>query len=247
MNVTIAYIEEPPFGWTDYDGVPKGADLELANTVLRAIGITQIEHRLTTFSELLPGVEAGRWDMNVPLFVTPERAGLVAFSLPVWAISDGFLIRAGNLKGLRSYASLAERPDARLGIIAGQVQHQSAKEAGVADEQIVIFEEQAEAIEAVRSEAIDAYASTALGNRILAERIGDSVVAVDHEAREYGDYHVPVGAFSFNKSNTSLINAVNGQLRSYLGSQMHRATMAKYGLTNREIDPAVVRRADVEL
>lgn len=242
MKVTIAYIEEPPFGWTDCDGVPKGADLELADNVLRAIGITQIEHRLTTFSELLPGVEAGRWDMNVPLFVTPERATLVAFSSPVWAISDGFLVRAGNPKGLRSYASLAERSDARLGIIAGQVQHESAKAAGVADDQLVIFEEQVDAIDAVRSGAIDAYASTALGNRILAERIGDSVVAVDHEAGE-NDNRVPVGAFSFNKDNTYLIDAVNNHLRSYLGSQEHRATMAKYGFSNKEIEPTLASLA----
>jgi ABC-type amino acid transport substrate-binding protein len=112
MKVTIAYIEEPPFGWTEADRAATGADIDLADTVLRAIGVTRIEHRLTTFSELLPGVEAGRWDMNVPLFVTPERAKLVAFSLPVWAIGDGFLVRAGNPKALNSYASIAERQDA---------------------------------------------------------------------------------------------------------------------------------------
>ncbi len=163
MKVTIAYIEEPPFGWTQADRAATGADIDLADAVLRAIGVTRIEHRLTTFSELLAGVEAGRWDMNVPLFVTPERAHLVAFSLPVWAIGDGFLVRAGNPKALGSYASLAGRRDARLGVIAGQVQHDSARASGVGDDQIVIFEHQADAIEAVRSGAIDAYASTALG------------------------------------------------------------------------------------
>ncbi|TDN61976.1 transporter substrate-binding domain-containing protein [Paraburkholderia sp. BL10I2N1] len=240
MKVTIAYIEEPPFGWTDSDGAAIGADLDLADAVLRAIGVTQIEHHLTTFSELLPGVGAGRWDMNVPLFVTPERANLVAFSLPVWAIGDGFLIRTGNPKALNSYASLAARRDARLGIIAGQVQHESARAAGVSEDQIVSFEQQADAIEAVRSGAIDAYASTAVGNRILADRIGGSVEAVDHEPGEDGSQCPPIGAFSFNKSNGDLINAVNQQLRLYLGSPDHRARMAKFGLTHKEIDPALV-------
>src|SRR6266404_4006239 len=64
MKVKIAYIEEPPFGWTKSDQTATGADVDLADTVLRAIGVTQIEHHLTTFSELLSGVEAGRWDMN---------------------------------------------------------------------------------------------------------------------------------------------------------------------------------------
>ena len=237
MKVTIAYIEEPPFGWTQPDGIATGADLDLAETVLREIGVTTIEHRLTTFSELLPGVAAGRWDMNVPLFVTPERASMVEFSVPVWAIGDGFLVRSGNPKSLDSYASVARHADARVGIIAGQVQHQSAKAAGVSDERIAIFEQQADAIEALRSGKIDAYASTAVGNRIVAERIGGNVQAVDHPSA----HHAPVGAYSFNKNNGALIREVNRQLRVYLGSNDHRARMARFGLTSKEIDPAIAR------
>ncbi|WP_157697718.1 hypothetical protein [Caballeronia calidae] len=57
----------------------------------------------------------------------------------------------------------------------------------------------ADAIDVVRTAgASDAYASTALGNRIVAERIGDLVVAVDHEAGENDNRAVAVGAFSFN-------------------------------------------------
>lgn len=243
MKITIAYIEEPPFGWTEADLTATGADIDLADAVLRAIGATRIEHRLTTFSELLPGVEVGRWDMNVPLFVTLERANLVAFSVPVWAIGDGFLVRAGNPKALNSYVSLAKRPDARLGIVAGQVQHDSARASGVSEDLIAIFEHQADAIEAVRSGAIDAYASTALGNRILADRIGGSVLeAVAHKPGTNGkQQRLPLGAFSFNRRNSELLSAVNGQLRSYLGSPDHRARMARFGLTHNEIDPALAR------
>ena len=239
MKVVIAYIEEPPFGWTESNQAA-GADIELAEAVLRAIGVTHIEHRLTTFSELLPGVEAGRWDMNVPLFVTPERASQVAFSLPVWTIGDGFLVRSGNPKGLNSYALLAERHDARLGIIAGQVQRESARASGVSEDQIVIFEQQSDAIEALRSGTIDAYASTAVGNRVLADRIGGAVFeAVEDDTEKDGTQLPPAGAFSFNKNNGRLLNAVNEQLRLYLGSPDHRTRMSKFGITRKEIDPAL--------
>ncbi|HEY2022148.1 transporter substrate-binding domain-containing protein [Paraburkholderia sp.] len=241
MKVTIAYIEEPPFGWTEANGTATGADIELADAVLRAIGITWIEHRLTTFSELLPGVEAGRWDMNVPLFVTPERSNMVAFSVPVWGIGDGFLVRSGNPKALDSYLSLSKHPDARIGIIAGQVQHDSARAAGVSEDRITVFEQQADAIAAVLSGVIDAYASTALGNRIVAKQIGNSMLeAVEHEPETSDERPMlPFGAFSFNKRNSDLLDAVNVQLGSYLGSPDHRARMARYGLTQKEIDPAL--------
>jgi polar amino acid transport system substrate-binding protein len=76
------------------------------------------------------------------------RAARVAFSRPVWAIGDGFLVHVGNPKSLDSYASVAACRDARLGIIAGQVQHESARASGVRDEQINVFEQQSDAIEA---------------------------------------------------------------------------------------------------
>lgn len=242
MKITIAYIEEPPFGWTETDGTVAGADVELAATVLRQIGITRIEYCPTTFSELLPGVAAGRWDMTVPLFVTTQRASTVAFSVPVWGIGDGFLVRPGNPRSLGNYASIAQCPDARLGIIAGQVQHDSAMAFGVREEQIVIFGQQADAIAAVLSGAIDAYASTALGNRIVAGRMGGSVIeAIAHEPQMNGRQGSPaLGAFSFNRESEVLLKVVNQRLRAYLGSPDHRARMAEFGLTDSEIDPAIL-------
>ncbi|KAB0644447.1 transporter substrate-binding domain-containing protein [Burkholderia latens] len=240
MKVTIAYLDEPPFGWTEPDGTATGADLDLAGEILRAIGVTRIEHHLTTFSELLPGVAAGRWDMNVPLFVTPERAAMVAFSVPVWGIADGFLVRAGNPRQLTGYASLAARPDARLGIVTGQVQHDSAKAAGVSEHQITLFDRQADAIEAVRAGTVDAYASTALGIRIVAKQAGGALLeAVAHEPAAGRIQRPPLGAFSFSRQNSALLDAVNRQLRSYLGSPEHRARMAAFGLSSAEIDPAL--------
>jgi polar amino acid transport system substrate-binding protein len=233
MKVRIAYIEEPPYYWTAEDGSVVGADIELADVVLRAVGVTSIQHLPVSFDELLPGVQQGRWDMNVPIFVTVERAQHVAFSLPVWALGDGFLVRPGNPKALTSYKMLAARDDALLGIIAGQVQFDSAKSAQVGDGQIVMFRNQPEAVAALVAGKIDAFAGTAVGNR--AEANGNPALeAVAHGVGK--DAKLPVGAFSFDKGNHGLLQAVNEQLRRYLGSADHRARMAKYGITQSEID-----------
>jgi polar amino acid transport system substrate-binding protein len=178
--------------------------------------------------------------MNVPLFITAERSKEVAFSVPVWGIGDGLLVRSGNPKALDGYAAVAARDDARLGIIAGQVQHDSAKAAGVRDNQVLVFAEQQEALDALRSGAIDAYASTALGNRIVANRIGlGQFEAVICRPVAGTAPTTPLGAFSFGKSNRGLLDAVNKQLRAYLGSPDHLARMAKYGLGENEIEPAL--------
>jgi len=240
MKIKLAYIEEPPFGWTESSQLATGADVELAATVLTAIGVTQIEYHLTTFSELLLGVQAGRWDMNVPLFVTRARSLQVTFSRPVWAIGDGFLVRAGNSKSLDSYESLNEQPDARLGIIIGQVQLESALASGVPMDQVVLFKTQLEAVAALRLGSIDAYASTAVGNRVLSARLGGGEFeAVAHAPALVGAPKLPVGAYSFNKSNVLLVSAFNSELQRYLGSSDHRTSMARYGLTATELDPVL--------
>lgn len=238
MKMRIAYIEEPPFYWTAEDGAVVGADIELADAVLRAIGVNSIQHVPTSFDEFLPGVQQGRWDMNVPIFVTPERAQHVAFSVPVWALSDGFLVQPGNPKALTSYPALAGRRDARLGVIAGQVQVGSAKSAGVDDGQLVVFKNQPEAIAALVAGQIDAFAATAIGCRAAAGG-NPALEAVAHKAGQGSQ--VPVGAFSFAKDNHALLQAVNQQLRRYLGSADHRARMAKYGITHTEIDGVLPR------
>jgi polar amino acid transport system substrate-binding protein len=236
MKVRIAYIDEPPFYWTDAAGSVTGSDIELAEVVLRAAGATSIEYQLTSFDELLPGVAKGRWDMNVPIFVTAGRAEHVAFSAPVWALGDGFVVHGGNPKALVSYKAVAARRDARLGIIAGQVQLDSARSAGVSDDQIAMFNDQPEAVAALLAGKIDAFAGTAVGNREVAGA-NATLEAVAHELSKGGN--APVGAFSFSKSNHGLLQAVNDQLRKYLGSADHRARMAKYGLTETEIDSVI--------
>ena len=240
MKVRMAYIEEPPFYWTGDDHRATGADIELADVVLRAIGVSSIEHHLTSFEEFLPGVQEGRWDMNVPIFVTEERARQVSFSVPVWTIGDGFLVRSGNPKALTSYEAVAARSDARLGLIPAQVQFVSAKSAGVSDGQIILFKYQAEAVAALLAGKIDAFAATALGNRTTAAG-NPALGAVDVDTGKSGAELI--GAFSFSKSNPSLLQAVNGQLRQYLGTPGHRARMAKYGFTRAEIDSVIAGTA----
>jgi Bacterial extracellular solute-binding proteins, family 3 len=122
-KVVFAYIDEPPFARPRSNGEAVGCDVDLAMTVLRAIGVRTVETKVTTFAELLPGIAAGRWTMNVPLFVTPQRAALVAFSRPVWALHDGLIVPAGNPKRLDGYRAIAE---AQRGHRPGATRHRPA-------------------------------------------------------------------------------------------------------------------------
>lgn len=233
-HTIFAFIDEPPFARPLRDGGAEGCDVELACTVLSMLGVRRIELRLTTFAELLPGVAAGRWHVNTPLFVTAERARQVAFSRPVWALDDGFIVRAGNPMGLDSYRAIA-RCGARLGVVKGQVQHGSALAAGVAPQRIHTYATQHEVVQAMLAGEIDAYASTAVGNRMFAAALGDArITAVGPQSPSRA---APVGAFSFALEARELRASFDDVLTRHLGSSAHRAAAAHWGLGSAEIDP----------
>lgn len=239
MAVIFAYLDEPPFCAPGADGMPVGCDVEVAFAVLRAIGIKRIETQLTTFAELLPGVAEGRWHINTPLFVTEERAALVDFSRPVWALADGLMVKAGNPKALTSYRALAAHPDARLVVVADQVQEQRALAAGLPPSRIRRVATQPEAVAAVRQGQADAYASVAMAHRGNLRTLPDAALAVI----DFGAQGEPAeGAYSFAKSNAELRIAFDRELARYLGSPEHRAIMRRYGFTDADVDRVAPRR-----
>lgn len=235
-KIYVAYVDEPPFYWTEKDGTVKGSDIELIDKILREIGFSSVEYHHTTFEKLLPGVQSASWDINVPIFITAERKEKVAFSIPVWALGDGFVVQQGNPKKLESYETVAMRSDAKLGLIPGQVQVDKAKSAGVSDKQIVLLKNQDELIAALQSGKIDAFAATAVGNHAIVKANPElQSVPLKNNTED----KVPVGAFSFSKENHQLLQVVNEHLHKYLGSEDHRRKMSRYGITATEIDGAV--------
>jgi len=233
MTVVFAYLDEPPFCAPGADG-PVGCDVEVAFAVLRAIGIERTETRLVTFAELLPGVASGAWHINTPLFVTEERARLVEFSRPVWALADGLMVQAGNPKRLTSYRALAARVDARLVVIADQVQEQRALAAGFDAARVLRVATQPEAAAAVRDGRADAYASVAMAHRGFLRAAPDAQLDVVDFGAAGGA--AAQGAYSFAKANTDLRRAFDGALQRFLGSPEHRAIMQRYDFADADID-----------
>ena len=240
MMIVLAYLDEPPFCAPGSGGVPVGCDVEVAFAVLRAIGIERIETRLVTFAELLPGVASSAWHINTPLFVTAERSRLVDFSRPVWSLADGLMVKAGNPKGLTSYRALASHADARLVVVADQVQERSALAAGMPSLRILRVATQPEAVDAVLGGRADAYASVATAHRGYLRAMPDArldVVDFDGQGGAAAE-----GAYSFAKSNTKLRLAFDQELERYLGSPEHRAIMRRYHFTEADVDRIAPRR-----
>jgi polar amino acid transport system substrate-binding protein len=233
LGVRFAYLIEPPFNFRRDDGIVSGCDVELARHVAEVIG-TRFEPIEATFSELLPGLGLGRWQMTTGLFATRERKRMAAFSRPIWALPDGLLVQKSNPLGLSGYRSIAAMKDCVVAVIRDQFQHRSAVEFGVPDHRIRIFETYADAAHAIQNGQAHAYASVArahMGHLALHPQSGHDVVVVPPEEKSPA-----FGSFGFKKTDRDLLQVVDAVLAAYLGTPAHRTMMAKYGFTDAEID-----------
>lgn len=230
----FAFLQEPPFCFTDETGKVLGCDVELAQTICDELGITDFQPIEAEFAEMLPGLNAERWTMTTGLFVSAERQQLVDFTRPIWSLSDGLLVRKGNPRRITGYRSIAADPKAKLGVITDQIQHRTALENGVPSERITQFATQAEAAEAVAGFMVDAYASVAMAHRGYLARWPDAPLeVVDVLAAEK---EPAFGAFALAKSNGELRRRIDLCLGKLLGSASHRAMMQRYDFAASEVD-----------
>ncbi len=153
----FAWIDEPPFGYATADG-PAGSDVELARLAFARVG-WRFEPVHATFADLLPGLHDGRWDVTVGMFVTTERAALARFTRPIWALSDGLLVRREHAH-VTGYTDLA-RAGMTVAVLGGQVQEGHALRLGVEPGRLVVLDTYPDGAAAVADGRADAYATAA--------------------------------------------------------------------------------------
>lgn len=230
----FAYLIEPPFNYRSETGAATGCDVELARVVGQMIGEAALEPVEARFAELLPGLAAGRWRMTTGLFATAERRSVATFSRPIWALSDGLLVRRANPKRIAGYRSLAAGEKLKLAVIRDQVQHRSALELGVPATRIDVCETYDEAARAVIAGTADAYASVARAHAAYVAQnsaAGLAVVTVPVEEKA-----AAFGSFGFALHDAAFRQAVDAALEEFLGSDDHRRMMRGFGFSDAEVD-----------
>ncbi|MDX8517922.1 transporter substrate-binding domain-containing protein [Mesorhizobium dulcispinae] len=230
----FAFLQEPPFCFTDDSGKLGGCDAKLAEKICQVLELEDFSPIETDFAELLPGLSNGHWDMTTGLFISDERRQFVDFTRPIWSLPDGLMVAKDNPLGLRGYRSFTRHPSAILAVISDQIQHQTALQNGVPPERVRIFATQAEAAEAVARGTVQAYASVAMAHRgYIARRPDASLDVVDVPASER---QPAAGAFALAKGNAALRDQVDRCLGDLLGSPWHRTLMAGFGFGGADVD-----------
>lgn len=87
-SIKVAVANQPPYSSLNPDGSIDGASPAIVKTILGRLGITKIEASAVAYGELIPGLQAGRWDMiAASMTITKARCEQVQYSDPV--VIDG--------------------------------------------------------------------------------------------------------------------------------------------------------------
>ncbi|MCQ4297733.1 ectoine/hydroxyectoine ABC transporter substrate-binding protein EhuB [Pseudomonas stutzeri] len=233
-SVRIGYANETPFAYTALDGSVTGESPEIVRKVFERMEIDTIKPVLTEWGSLIPGLRAGRFDLIAAgMYITPERCKQVLFTDPHYRLLDTLLVAEGNPKNLRSYEDIAGNPEVKIAIMSGTVNLGYARKAGIKDSQILQVPDTTSQLQAVRSGRADAAIGTQLTMRGLAEKAGNDVEAIadfkDDPAR------AGYGALAFRPQDEALRDAVNAELKQWLGSEEHLKTIEPFGFDRSNI------------
>lgn len=236
-SIRVAIADEEPYGYLDDGGEARGPGPDVARYVLEQIGIDDIEWIVVPFGDLIPGLQEDRFDMAAAeMAVLPERCEKVIYSEPNTTYGEGLLVKAGNPLNLHEYSDFAKRSeDIKVAILEGANQRGFLEKLGVPADRIVAIEQNEDAIEAIVSGTVDAYAATSLTVAGLAEpglaersdQVQPSLNFVDPviDGKEVRGW----GAFAFNRNAKGLRDAVNEVLVPYKFTDEWEETVLQYG------------------
>lgn len=225
--IRIGFANELPFAYPGDDGSPKGFVNVITIGVLKQMGYDSIEPVQTEWGGLIPGLNAGRFDIITGgMNILASRCENIAFSEPIARIGDGFIVAAGNPKGIGNYDSLKES-GAMMVTGAGYSNIEAAKNAGVSEDSMMIVPGPTEILAAVRAGRADAGAGTYFTVKQLADSSDGAVEVTDPDAMPEETFNW--AGIGFRDADEDFLAKFNAALAEYLGSEGMMAAVAEYG------------------
>jgi len=225
--IRIGFANEMPFAYPGEDGSPKGFVNAEVIGVLAKMGYTDIETVQTEWGGLIPGLNAGQFDIITGgMNILKARCENIAFSEPMAKIGDGFIVAPGNPKGLKTYDDIKAQ-SAILVTGAGYSNIDAAKAAGIDEANIMIVPGPTEILAAVKAGRADAGTGTYPTMKQLADSSGGAVEITDPSVMPEESFNW--AGVGFRKEDQDFLDQFNAAQKEYLGSDDMMAAVAEYG------------------
>jgi polar amino acid transport system substrate-binding protein len=233
-TITVGIANEAPYGFTDETGTVTGESVEVARVVLERLGIGEINAVTVDFGALISGLTLSRqFDMvTAGMFITPERCGQAAFSIPDYTAPTAFLVPAGNPNAIATFDDVSAG-GRTLAVLSGAVEQGYATDSGVPEGQLTVLADQNALLQAVTTGRVDAAALTNISLNDLVSRNPDAGVEVTAGFFPTidGAEIVSAGGFVFRPGEDDILDAFNTELAAIQQSGEWLDIVTPFGFT----------------
>ncbi|HWL11579.1 MAG TPA: ectoine/hydroxyectoine ABC transporter substrate-binding protein EhuB [Ureibacillus sp.] len=213
-TVKIGFANEVPYAYEE-GGELKGANVEIAKAVFKELGVENVEAQLSDFSQLIPGVQAGQFDViTAGMAIKADRCERVLFSEPEMKYGEGLIVSTGNPEDIQSYKDIAANPDLKVVVMEGTTEIEFLQKEGVSPDQIVTAPDIPATFSAIQAGRADATTGTEMTVKMALESAGtDKLEFVETFEQPAVDGVPSYGAAAFNMENEELREAYNEKLQ----------------------------------
>lgn len=236
-KITLAIASEQPYSWVE-DGEPTGATIAMHEEIFTNLGIDEIEVEEVAWDNLIPGLNAGRWDVvSAGMSILPDRCAEAAFSDPEIMYTTTLAVPAGNPKNLTDLDSVVEAGDVKLAVQSGAIEDGYAKDLGISN--TVQVDSASAGLEAVQAGLADAFALTAVSLNWMTEDMDDLETTEAFVQVIDGVEQIGAGATVFRQDDTELLEAYNEELAKITGDEQSYLDLVEpFGFTAENLPPA---------
>ncbi|MBB4826070.1 polar amino acid transport system substrate-binding protein [Sporosarcina luteola] len=230
--VKVGFANEKPYAYEE-DGELKGGAVAIATAVFENLGIEKVDGHLSDFSQLIPGLGAGKFDViTAGMAISPDRCENVRFGEPEMMYGEGLIVKTGNPENLRSYKDIAANPDIKVAVMSGATEKDFMMREGVSEKQIMMVPDIPASFAAVESGRAHATTGTEMTIKGALESANKEKLEFVEDFEQPDIKGVPsFGAAAFRIADDDLREAYNAELKKLKESGKIAELIEPYGFT----------------
>ena len=232
-KITVGFAGEEPYSF-EKDGELDGATIALHEEIFPKLGIDEVEGVKTEWNSLIPGLNAGDFDViSAGMSILPDRCKQASFGDPEILYTTALMVPKGNPNNLKDLQDV-KKGKVKLATMTGAIETDYAKDLDIESIEVGSPEDGMDAVERGRA---DAFALTGISLRTMAESDKNSKIEVTDPfvAVVDGKEQVGAGATVFRDEDSDLRDAYNEELKKITESEeKYEEVIGDYGFTDDE-------------
>lgn len=237
-TITVGIAGEEPYGYLE-GGELTGGDPAVQKEIWSNLGIDSVEPQQVDFEGLIPGLNAGRFDVVAAgMFITAERCQQAEFSDPMYCAPNAFLVPKGNPQNITDFGSVA-KAGIKLAVLGGAVEGSYAKQSGVKSSNVVVVGSTRDGLLQVQQGRVGALGLTSITLKdVLKDNPGAPVELTEPFTPTIdGEKQFGCGGAVFRQGDDQLRQAFNEELTKLKESGRLTELMAPFGFGKETLPP----------